>query len=168
VTARTTSARRTLKTVQEALGTAGQIVLVTAAGGAFGATLNQTGIGPFLGALTTEARLPILPLAFVVTALVRTAQGSTTVAMMTSAGAFGALAGAGALGFHPVYLALAICCGSKLVWWMNDSGFWAVSQTSGLTERQALRILTPQGALMGLVGLAVTMIGAAVFPGAGG
>jgi GntP family gluconate:H+ symporter len=164
IAARASTRERTLAVVREALATAGQILLVTAAGGAFGAALDQTGVGAFLGALTTRAHLPVLPLAFVVTALVRTAQGSATVAMMTSAGAFGAIGRAGALGFHPVYLALAICCGAKLVWWMNDAGFCVVSQTSGLPERQALRVLTPQGALMGVVGLLVTMAAAAALP----
>jgi gluconate:H+ symporter, GntP family len=63
-----------------------------------------------------------------------------------------------------MYLALAIGCGSKPIWWMNDSGFWVVTQMSGLTEREGLRYLTPMSILMGLTGLLATMLGAAVLP----
>jgi GntP family gluconate:H+ symporter len=68
------------------------------------------------------------------------------------------------LGFHPLYLALVIGCGSKPIWWMNDSGFWVVSQMSGMTESESLKALTPSSALAGVVGLIVIMIGAAIFP----
>jgi GntP family gluconate:H+ symporter len=47
---------------------------------------------------------------------------------------------------------------------MNDSGFWVVSQMSGMTEREALKMLTPGSALAGVVGLIVIMIAAAIFP----
>ena len=98
------------------------------------------------------------------TAVLRTALGSATVAMITSAGALGSLATAGSLGFHPVYLALAIGCGSKPIWWMNDSAFWVITQMSGFTERESLRYLTPMSIVVGLTGLMATMIGAALFP----
>ena len=109
-------------------------------------------------------QISIIPLAFVLTALIRTAQGSATVAMITAAGIFAGMADAAQLGFHPVYLCLAIGCGSKPIWWMNDSGFWVVSQMSGMKERESLKALTPMSVLMGLVGLVVTVILAALFP----
>jgi len=106
----------------------------------------------------------VFPLAFVLTALIRTAQGSATVAMITAAGAFAGVAHAEMLGFNPVYLALAIGCGSKPIWWMNDSGFWVVSQMSGMTEAEGLKTLTPLLVIMGVVGLLCTMALAALFP----
>ena len=106
----------------------------------------------------------MLPLAFFLTTLIRTAQGSATVAMITAAGVFGGIVESTHLGFHTLYLALAIGCGSKPVWWMNDSGFWVVSQMSGMTEKESLKALTPMSVAMGLAGLAVTVIGAALFP----
>ena len=84
--------------------------------------------------------------------------------MITASGAFAGLASAGHLPFHPVYIALAIGCGSKPIWWMNDSGFWVVTQMSGLTEREGLLHLTPMSILMGMSGLLVTMLGAALVP----
>ena len=74
------------------------------------------------------------------------------------------MAEAATLGFHPVYLALAIGCGSKPIAWMNDSGFWVICKMSGMTEGEGLKFVTPMSAAMGAVGIAVTMIGAWLFP----
>jgi GntP family gluconate:H+ symporter len=161
---KTASAEQTTSAVKDALTSAGVIILITGAGGAFGGVLQQTGIGGTIQQLSSGYQIPILPLAFVLTTLIRTAQGSATVAMITAAGAFAGLATSGQLSFHPVYLALVIGCGSKPIWWMNDSGFWVVSQMSGMTEREALKMLTPGSALAGVVGLIVIMIAAAIFP----
>ena len=96
--------------------------------------------------------------------LIRAAQGSATVAMITSVGMFGGLAAGGQLGFHPVYLALAIGCGSKPLPWMNDSGFWVIGRMSGMNERETLKTLTAQLSVMGVVGLVIVMVLAAIFP----
>ncbi len=153
------------KAVETALASGGLIILITSAGGAFGATMRQCGVGGEIARLTQGIDpLWILPVAFLVTALVRGAQGSATVAMITAVGILGHFATSGALSFHPVYLALAIGCGSKPFPWMNDSGFWVITKMSGMTEAEALRALFPMLTLMGLAGLAATMIGAALFP----
>ena len=68
------------------------------------------------------------------------------------------------LSYHPIYIALAIGCGSKPISWMNDSGFWVISKMSGLTEKEMLKTNTIMGIIMGTVGLAVCMIGAAILP----
>ena len=47
---------------------------------------------------------------------------------------------------------------------MNDSGFWVISKMSGMTEGEALRAITPQVTLMGLAGLAATMLAATLVP----
>ena len=150
--------------VDESLMSAGNIILITGAGGAFGAALQQAGIGPWMQGAVAAYSLPILPLAWGLTVLMRTSLGSATVAMITAAGALGGLAAAGGLGFHPVWLAVAIGCGSKPIWWMNDSGFWVVSKMGGLTEPEAIRVLTPMSVINGTTGLVATMIGAWLFP----
>ncbi|MPZ17316.1 MAG: GntP family permease [Luteitalea sp.] len=152
------------RTLQTALAGAGSIVLVTSAGGAFGGILQQTGVGEALRSLTATAEIGILPFAFLLTALLRTAQGSATVAQISAVGIVGALASPGALGFHPVYLAAAIGFGSKPFSWMNDSGFWVVSRMSGMTTTETLRNFSGQLAVMGVAGLIATMIAAALFP----
>jgi GntP family gluconate:H+ symporter len=47
---------------------------------------------------------------------------------------------------------------------MNDSGFWVITNMSGMTERESLRVMAPITTIMGLVGLVVVMIGAKLFP----
>ena len=155
--------------VGDALSSAGVIILITAAGGAFGYVLRQTDIAASLQALLPTSRLALLPLAFLVTTLVRIAQGSATVAMIAAAGIVSPIAagGAAALGYHPVYLALAIGCGSKPVMWMNDSGFWIIGRMSGFTEAETLKTATVMMVIMGVVGLGVTMLGAWLLPLAG-
>jgi GntP family gluconate:H+ symporter len=152
------------KSVSEALADAGVIILITSAGGAFGEVLQQCGIGGRIQELADLWNLNVLLMAWLVTVLIRTAQGSATVAMITAGGIFAGQADPATLGFHPLYLALAIGCGSKLVSWMNDSGFWVICKTSGLTEKEGLRTFTPMNIIMGIVGLIVTMIGARLFP----
>jgi len=160
----TTDANRTGSAVRTGLTTAGVIILIIGAGGAFGTALQQTGIGTAIESMAASYNISFIPLAFVLTALIRTAQGSATVAMITAAGAFAGVAQPEILGFNPVYLALAIGCGSKPIWWMNDSGFWVVSQMSGMTESEGLKTLTPLTAFMGVAGLVCTMLLAAAFP----
>ena len=151
--------------VQDAIISGAGILLITAAGGAFGSTLRQTGVAELIQQMgATSARNWALPLCFLVTALVRTAQGSATVAMITAAPIAKAFLETGALGYHPVYLALAVGCGSKPIPWFNDSGFWIITRMTGLQESQTLKMVTPMMSLMGVVGLPVVMIGAWLWP----
>ncbi|MGH9340735.1 MAG: GntP family permease [Acidobacteriota bacterium] len=159
-----TSGKQTVRATRDSLSTAGVIILIIGAGGAFGRALQQTGIGGEIQEVSTQYQIPVLLLAWVLTALIRTAQGSATVAMITAAGVFAGMADPAQLGFHPVYLAMAIGCGSKPIWWMNDSGFWVVAEMSGMTEQEALKTLTPLAATMGVVGLIATVVGAWLFP----
>ena len=151
--------------MQGALQEAGLVILICCAGGAFGAILLQTGIGPHLQSKVGEGAnsLWLLPLAFLVTTVIRAAQGSATVAMITAVGIVGSFA-VGNLDYHPVYLALAIGCGSKPLPWMNDSGFWVISKMSGMTEKETLLTFTATLSIMGVTGIVVTMIGAKLFP----
>ncbi len=151
--------------IQDALSSGGVIILITAAGGSFGAVLKQTGIAEtFESWIGDNSYLVVLLLAFLITTAIRTAQGSATVAMITAVGILAGFASGGNLGCHTVYLALAIGCGSKPIAWMNDSGFWVICKMSGMTEAEGLRFVTPMSILMGIVGLTVTLIGAWQFP----
>jgi GntP family gluconate:H+ symporter len=150
--------------VEEAILSAGMIVLITCSGGAFGAILQQTSIGNWLVDLSRDVKLAVLPLAFIVTAVIRTAQGSATVSMITAIGMLTAFNTPGALSFHPVYLAVVIGCGSKLFPWMNDSGFWIITKMSGFTEAESIRNFSFLLTIMGVAGLISTMILAKLFP----
>jgi len=150
--------------VQDALTDAGMIILVTGAGGIFGGVLQETGVGERIKGLAEAYRIGVLPLAFFVTALVRVAQGSATVAMVTGVGILSGFGSAETLGFHPLYLALAIGCGSKPGPWMNDSGFWVVSKMAGLTEVETLRSYTVMFTIMGFAGFLFVLLAAWLFP----
>ncbi|HEY5772276.1 MAG TPA: GntP family permease [Chitinophagaceae bacterium] len=150
--------------VQTALMTGGGIILITAAGGAFGGMLQQSGISQSIAVATKDYQMALIPLAFLITAIVRTAQGSATVALITASGILAGMAQNENLGFHPVYLCLAIGSGAKLIPWMNDAGFWIMCKTSNLTEREALKTIAPMQSLMGITGLILTMIAAKLFP----
>lgn len=153
-----------LDAVQAALMSGGIIILITAAGGAFGGMLQQTGISARIVDLTQGFQMALIPLAFFVTAVVRTAQGSATVAMITASGILSGMASSPFLEYHPIYIGLSVACGSKLIPWMNDSGFWIVCKMSGLTEKEALKTFSPMLTIMGFVGLLVIVIAAKLWP----
>ena len=115
-----------------------------------------------LAELFNVSGLLLLPLAFFVTAIVRTAQGSATVSMITSVGIFASMAEG--LSFHPVYLAMAIGCGSKPFPWMNDSGFWVINRMSGMTIRESIRNVSFMMTVMAFVGLITVILLAWIFP----
>jgi GntP family gluconate:H+ symporter len=150
--------------MEEALAGGGLIILITASGGAFGGMLQQTGVGHSIEELAKTYRIGILPLAWAVTVLIRTAQGSATVAMFTAVGILGGTVSTTDLGFHPVYVALAIGCGSKPFPWMNDSGFWLVTRMSGMTIGETLKSFSVMQCVMATTGLIAVMVFSKVFP----
>jgi gluconate:H+ symporter, GntP family len=155
--------------VETALMSAGVIILITSAGGAFGGMLQAAEVGPAIQALfgggAQGSALVFLLMAFGITSLLKIAQGSSTVAMITAASMLAAMiGGAGTLPFHPVYVATAISSGAMVGSWMNDSGFWIFAKMGGLTEAEALMTWTPLLALMGVVSMIMTLGLALVLP----
>ena len=151
--------------VQSALASGGVVILITAAGASFGTMLQQTNIAASIRELAEQYKitgLMVLPMAFLVTAVVRTAQGSATVSMITSVGIFAGMAAT--LPFHPVYLAMAIGCGSKPFPWMNDSGFWVINRMSGMTIGETIRSVSFLMTAMAIDGLIAVMLLAWLFP----
>lgn len=165
--------RPTLKVIEKnisgALESAGIIILITSAGGAFGTMLRDSGIGARIQEMTgTGAVLSgpvVLILAFAITALIKTAQGSTTIAMITVSGIFAAMKlSPETLGFHTGYVAVVIGIGAMVTGWMNDSGFCIFSAMGGIRETDALKSWTVGLVLLGVSGLIITLIMSAVFP----
>jgi GntP family gluconate:H+ symporter len=150
--------------VRDSIVEAGEIILIIAAGGALGATLRQAGMAELAAATVPEQKLMLLPIAWGITALVRIAQGSATVAMITAVGIVGPIALASQLPYHPVYVALAIGAGSKIGMWMNDSGFWVISRMSGMTEAETLKTASAMVFIEGCAGLVATLVLAAIWP----
>ncbi len=147
--------------VEESLMSGGVIILITAAGGAFGAMLTQTNISDtiqqmFAGQAATGVSL--LVLGWSISAVLKVAQGSSTVAMIIGAGMMSAIMGGGKPDFHLVYVATAVGSGSLMGSWMNDSGFWVFTKMGGLTEGESLRSWTPLLAVLSICGLIFTIL----------
>jgi len=154
------------KVIQSALAGGGIIILITAGGAAFGQIMKETGIAEALKDWFSGSGAGgrILIVAFVLTALVRMAQGSATVSMVTTGAIMASLLQEVQLDFHPLYLALAIGCGSKPGPWMNDSGFWVISKMSGMTEGETLKTFSVMLTLMGVAGFLVVLVASKLMP----
>ena len=154
--------------VESSLLGAGAIVLIVGAGGAFGATLQLADVGSlvrgFVGAGAKGTGVALLLLAFAVSIVLRTAQGSATVAMITTAGMIAAMIKGVVLPFHPVYIATAIAGGSLVGSWMNDAGFWVFSRVGGVSEAQTLKSWTPLSAVVGTTAMVTTLLLALLLP----
>jgi GntP family gluconate:H+ symporter len=100
-----------------------------------------------------------------VSEIIRVAQGSATVAMITTSSMIHPMISApGAIPYHPMYIFLAIGFGSKMLSWMNDSGFWTVSKLSGFTERETLQSWTLIVSAISVTGLILTLALAWLLP----
>jgi GntP family gluconate:H+ symporter len=159
------------KIVEASLMSGGVIILITAGGGAFGAMLKAAQIGPAIEKLFASdtgqptSGLMLLVLGALIAILMKIAQGSTTVAMITSSAMIGSMiTSTQMLGYHPVYLAAAIGGGSMVGSWMNDSGFWIFVKMSGLTEAEGLKTWTPLLAVVGFTSIVVSLLLALILP----
>jgi H+/gluconate symporter-like permease len=144
--------------------TAGVIILITSAGGAFGLMLNNAGVGEAVKALVEGRDINLLLLAWLVAAVIRVAQGSATVAMLTAAAMVYPIMTGVDLPFHPVYVFMAIGFGAMTLSWMNDSGFWVVGRLSGFTERETLKSWTVVVTVNSVVGLLTCLVLSSLLP----
>jgi GntP family gluconate:H+ symporter len=144
--------------------TAAVIILITSAGGAFGFMLRSVGVGDAIKALAAGSNLNLLLLAYVVASVIRIAQGSATVAMLTTSAMIAPMLEGAVLPFHTLYVFLVIGWGAMTCSWMNDSGFWVVSRLGGLTERETLRSWTVMLTIVSLAGFIVTFIASKLLP----
>ena len=154
---------------ETALMSGGMIILITAAGGAFGAMLREAGIKNWLeGLLGNQEQtvgLVMLLMAFAVAVVMKFAQGSGTVSMITTVSIFAAMGiSPEMLGCNPVYLAMAIGSGSLVGDWMNNSGFWIFARMGGFTETETLKSWTILTAALGVIGLGFTLLFARLLP----
>lgn len=141
----------------KALGPAGIIILITGAGGVFKGVLIATGIADALKEVFIGSPIPIIVLAYIFATLVRIAQGSATVAMLTAAGLMASFVE----GFSQPYLALiacAIAAGATGFSHVNDSGFWMISRYLGMTEKQTLKTWTVISTAISLVSFGIILI----------
>jgi gluconate:H+ symporter, GntP family len=149
------------------LGTAAVIILITAAGGAFGAMLRHAGVGDAIKVFAVAYSIDLLILGWTTALIIRIAQGSATVAMLTTSAIIWPMldpAANAALPFNRMYVFLAIGFGAFGASWMNDSGFWVVSKVGGLTEKETLKSWTIMLTVLSICGLILTFAASRLLP----
>lgn len=147
--------------LEEAIVKAGPILIITGAGGMFGAVIKESGVGTALGEALGGASVGLL-IPFLIAALLKTAQGSSTVAALTAAAiitpslaTFGLDSEMGRL-----FAVLAIGAGSIVASHANDSYFWVVTKFSNIEMQDSLRVFTTSTVVMGVVSFACIWLAA--------
>lgn len=150
---------RTSEVMESALPPAATVILVTGAGGVFAKVLTSTGIGAALSGSIASAGLPLLLAAFLISLALRAAQGSATVAILTTCGLLAeAVASGGYSTVQVALIAVAIGFGGLGLSHVNDSGFWIVTRYLGLSVADGLRSWTVLTTVLGIAGFLLTAL----------
>lgn len=123
--------------LSSAAADAGLVLLITGAGGAFGKVLQESGVGDALAEAIAATPLPAFLVPFLIATLVRLAQGSGTVAMLTAASV--TLPLVSTLGISPLIATMACVTGSMVFSYFSDSYFWVVTRFTGLDGLNAIK-----------------------------
>lgn len=153
---------RSMSTVSDildkALGPICAIILITGAGGMFGGVLRLSGIGDALSGSLSNLGISLILQAFVISTLLRVAQGSATVALTTTAGLLSAAVVAADLSsLQLTALVMAIAAGATVLSHVNDSGFWLVSRFFGMDVKTTLKTWTVMETTLGLSAFALSL-----------
>ena len=151
--------------LQEAAEKAGGILVIIGAGGAFGAVLAATDIGGHFSQTSALDGLGIL-FPFLITSVLKTAQGSSTVAIITAASIVQPLLPALGLATEKgqLFVVLAMGAGSMMISHVNDAFFWVIAKFSGLEMKTMLKVYSVASVLMGLVSLLMVCLLSWVLP----
>ncbi|MEV0118655.1 gluconate:H+ symporter [Streptomyces sp. NPDC050844] len=152
--------RKSLETVStSSLKPVGNILLVVGAGGIFGAVLKASGVAAALSDTFQDVGLPIIVLAYLLSLVLRVAQGSATVAIVTTAGIVAPLLAEGDHSQAFVALVImAISAGSIFASHVNDGGFWMVAKYFGISERDTLKTWTVLESVLSVAGFVVAAV----------
>ncbi|MFJ7490495.1 GntP family permease [Streptomyces sp. NPDC097727] len=152
--------RKSLESVStSSLKPVGNILLVVGAGGIFGAVLKASGIAGALADTFNDVGLPVILLAWLISVVLRVAQGSATVAIVTTAGIVVPLVeGQDMSQAHLALIIMAISAGSIFASHVNDGGFWMVSKYFGISERDTLKSWTVLETVLSVAGFAVAAL----------
>ena len=157
-TKRNVSGKELLDISTKALGPAGIIILITGAGGVFKQVLIDSGIGKMMATSIAHSALPPLLLAWLLAAVVRVTQGSSTVAMITAAGIMAPVLDVFDLSApHRALIVLSIASGATILSHVNDSGFWLVGKYFGIDEKQTLQSWTVMETIISICGLVLSL-----------
>ncbi|MER7412930.1 GntP family permease [Streptomyces cacaoi] len=152
--------RKALETVStSSLKPVGNILLVVGAGGIFGAVLQGSGVAQALADVFGDAGLPVILLAYLISVVLRVAQGSATVAIVTTAGIVAPLlAQSDPSQAHVALVIMAISAGSIFASHVNDGGFWMVAKYFGISERDTLKSWTVLESVLSVAGFVVAAL----------
>ena len=135
---------------------AAPIILITGAGGIFGAMLQNSGIADLITEHFSEKSIGLL-FPFLLAACLKTTQGSSTVALITTASIVAPMMPALGLddAFMTTMTVLAIGAGSTVVSHANDSFFWVLTQLTGMNVKQGNQVLTVGTLIFGVTAISV-------------
>ncbi|KUL50467.1 permease [Streptomyces violaceusniger] len=152
--------RKSLETVSTAsLKPVGNILLVVGAGGVFGAVLKGSGVAQALADAFDSAGLPVIVLAWLISVVLRVAQGSATVAIVTTAGIVTPMLSEGHYSqAHLALVIMAISAGSIFASHVNDGGFWMVAKYFGISESDTLKSWTVLETVLSVAGFVVAAL----------
>lgn len=156
-------AGKLMKIANNALSPAGLIILITGAGGVFKQVLVDSGVGVALAKILTTYSISPIVLAFILAAIIRITQGSSTVAMITSAGMIAPVLSIMSIDdLHKTLIVLAIASGSTILSHVNDSGFWLIGKYLNMNEKQTLRSWSVMETVISASSFVIIMVLAAV------
>lgn len=138
------------------------LLLITGGGGSFKQVIIDCGVGPYAGDLLASSGISLLLVAYLIAVVLRVAQGSATVAIITAAGIVAPIAKS-VPGYTPEMIVLAMACGGTMLSHVNDSGFWIVNQYLGMTVPQTLKSWSVMKVITSLTGIAIVMAAQAIF-----
>ena len=146
-----------LTEMEKGMASAGIIMLVTGGGGALGQIIKDSGLGTFMAEGLAKTAIPIIILPLLIATAMRFIQGSGTVAMTTAASITAPIIAAS--GVSPILGAVACCVGSLFFGYFNDSYFWVVNRTLGVSEaKDQLRIWSVTSTVAWAVGVVEVLI----------
>ena len=147
-----------LHEMEKGMASAGIIMLVTGGGGALGRIITDSGLGGYIANGLAGTAIPLILLPLVISTLMRFVQGSGTVAMTTAASITAPILIASGT-VSPVLGAIACCVGSLFFGYFNDSYFWVVNRTLGVSEaKEQLRIWSVTSTIAWAVGVVEVLI----------
>ncbi|RLV04581.1 gluconate transporter [Streptomyces griseocarneus] len=156
------SRREVQETLSRSLPPMAGVLVIVGAGGGYSVALQDSGINTAIGQAAQHLHIPLLLLAWLVAALMRTATGSGTVATVAAAGIIGPMA-QGLDSPHAALLALALGSGAAFLGHVNDASFWMFKEYFGLSVGGTLRTWTVSHTLLSLTSLgAVALLNAVV------
>jgi len=141
------------------------VILVTGAGGMFGGVLRASGIGNALAQVLSNAGMPAIVAAFLISASLRIAQGSATVALTTTAALIAPTVAAAPsiTELDLCFIVISIAGGATVLSHFNDSGFWLVSRLFGLDEKTTFKTWTLMVTILGSLAFLIVLLLSFIF-----